>query len=104
MTLGALRDHFQHGATPTELSDYMKSAYGKEVDRNSISPQLSRLKEEGMVEVLSNGKWELTRQGTEIMRSRYGSDPALFRKFLAAGDVDNSAEPEIPRKRFRDLK
>jgi DNA-binding transcriptional ArsR family regulator len=83
MILAALRDHFHDGASPTELSDYMKSAYGKDVDRNSISPQLSRLKEEGMVDMLSNGKWKLSRHGLGILR--YGNQPP--RKYLAAGDM-----------------
>jgi len=68
MIIGALRDHFHfHGATPTELSEYMKAAYGREVDRNSISPQLARLRDEGMVEqptgLLNEGRWQLTRRG-----------------------------------------
>jgi hypothetical protein len=49
MALAALRDHFHKGATPSEIRDYIKIAYGREVDRNSISPQLARLREEGFV-------------------------------------------------------
>jgi hypothetical protein len=49
MILHALIDHFREGATPSELSGYIKVAYGREVDRNSISPQLARLREEGLV-------------------------------------------------------
>jgi DNA-binding transcriptional ArsR family regulator len=68
MILRALRDHFENGASPTELRDYMRAAFGKEVDRNSISPQLARLREEGMVDMLNDGKWKLSRQGIGIMR------------------------------------
>jgi DNA-binding transcriptional ArsR family regulator len=82
MILGALRDHFHfHGATPTELSDYMKTAYGRDVDRNSISPQLARLRDEGFVEqptgLLNEGRWQLTRAGRW-----YGDDA---RKTIAGG-------------------
>ena len=67
MILNALRDHFVDGATPTELSDYFRTAYGKVVHRNSISPQLARLREEGSVEqppgLLNEGKWKITRAG-----------------------------------------
>jgi DNA-binding transcriptional ArsR family regulator len=63
MILRALRDHFDGGATPTELRDYMWSAFNKNVDRNSISPQLARLRDEGLVEqppeLLNEGKWRL---------------------------------------------
>jgi hypothetical protein len=81
MILSALRDHFHDGATPTELSEYMQNAYARAIDRNSISPQLGRLREEGMVDMLNNGKWKLSRQGIGIMR--YGNSPA--RRTIAGG-------------------
>jgi hypothetical protein len=65
MILRALSDHFHDGATPTELREYMRAAYSRDVDRNSISPQLARLRDEGHVQnanVLNeSGKWQLTR-------------------------------------------
>jgi hypothetical protein len=66
MILRALRDHFHNGATPSELRDYMRTAYGRDVDRNSIGPQLARLREEGTIEQPNtlasgdSGKWRLT--------------------------------------------
>jgi hypothetical protein len=68
MILDALRDHFLAGATPSELRDYIRVAYGREVDRNSISPQLARLRDQGHV-LQSNplstlaGKWILAPRG-----------------------------------------
>lgn len=70
MIMNALTDHFQNGATPSELRDYMRNAYGREIDRNSIGPQLARLREEGAVEAAkfnegkpdegaTVGKWRL---------------------------------------------
>jgi hypothetical protein len=67
MILSALKDHFHNGASPTELRDYMRTVYGREIDRNSISPQLARMREEGTVEqppgLLNEGKWIITRAG-----------------------------------------
>jgi hypothetical protein len=65
MILRALNDHFKKGATPSELSDYMRTAYGRIVDRNSISPQLARLRDEGLVQNTNalSGHWELTLRG-----------------------------------------
>jgi hypothetical protein len=68
MVLDALKDHFHEGATPSELRDYIRVAYRREVDRNSISPQLSRLREEGLVLQLDGpavlpGRWILTPPG-----------------------------------------
>lgn len=73
MILRALNDHFHQGATPSELRDYFKTAYGKEIDRNSISPQLARLREERLVQntnaLNESGKWQLSVRGslTEAM-------------------------------------
>jgi hypothetical protein len=89
MIMGALNHHFQQGATPSELSEYMRTAYGREIDRNSVSPQLARLREEGLVENTNalNGKWMLTLRAdltrtlenidqvhSERSRRWYGSD------------------------------
>lgn len=63
MILSALKDHFHDGATPTDLRDYMKNAYERDIDRNSISPQLARLREEGAVRQQPHPdgeKWHLT--------------------------------------------
>jgi hypothetical protein len=70
MILQALGNHFHAGATPSELSDYMKSAYGREVDRNSISPQLARLREEGLVQntnaLNESGRWKVSVRGSIV--------------------------------------
>jgi len=65
MILRALNDHFHEGATPSELSEYMRAAYRREVDRNSISP-LARLREERLVQNTNalSGKWQLALRGT----------------------------------------
>jgi hypothetical protein len=70
MIVGALNHHFHQGATPSELSEYMRTAYGREVDRNSISPQLARLREEGLVQntnaLNESGKWQLSVRGSLV--------------------------------------
>jgi hypothetical protein len=74
MIVYALRDHFHNGATPAELRDYIRTAYGREVDRNSISPQLTRLRDEHRVEqqvgLLNEGKWWLTAIGRQYDHPR----------------------------------
>jgi hypothetical protein len=44
----------------------MRNAYGRDVDRNSISPQLTRLRDEGLVQNTNalTGKWEIVLRGT----------------------------------------
>jgi DNA-binding transcriptional ArsR family regulator len=63
--LGALRDHFHNGATPVELREYIKMVYSKEVDRNSISPQLARLRDNGMIEQSPEGFWRLAKSADQ---------------------------------------
>jgi hypothetical protein len=71
MILGALRDHFHEGATPAELREYFKHAYGREIDRTSISPQLTRMRDDGIIEQPPSsgegGKWRLTMRGDLTM-------------------------------------
>lgn len=45
----ALSERFQNGATANQLLDYFKSAWGREIMRTSLSPQLSRLKQDGKI-------------------------------------------------------
>jgi DNA-binding transcriptional ArsR family regulator len=87
MILSALHDHFHHGASPTGLSNYMKAVYKRDIDRNSISPQLARLREDGMVDQLSDGKWRLSNQGKSAMS--YGT--------TLREDIQNAAE-QVERK------
>jgi hypothetical protein len=67
LILQALRDFFRDGATPSELSQFFKTAYNRTVDRGSISPQLARLRGQGAVEQRTGAgiesKWFLTRAG-----------------------------------------
>jgi hypothetical protein len=45
----ALLDNFREGASPAQLREFIRDAYGREIDRSSLSPQLSRLKAAGVV-------------------------------------------------------
>jgi hypothetical protein len=45
----ALLDNFRDGASPAQLREFIRDAYGREIERSSLSPQLSRLKTAGVV-------------------------------------------------------
>lgn len=49
LALQALREQFATGATAADLLSFIETAYDRKIDRASFSPQLSRLKEEGLV-------------------------------------------------------
>lgn len=60
----ALDEHFTNGATANELLDFFRNAWGRnDIIRTSLSPQLSRLKREGVV-TLRGMKWHLTAAST----------------------------------------
>jgi hypothetical protein len=94
MILAALRSHFHKGATPTELREYIKTAYDRDVDRNSISPQLARLRDDKLVEQygFGDGKWKLTRGARWYDKS----DPESVKQDEPADDP--ARDPNKPRR------
>ncbi len=58
MVVAALRDR-PNGGDAYAIINAIKEKYGKDIPRPSMSPQLSRLKEDGYLE-LRNGNWCLT--------------------------------------------
>lgn len=55
----ALAEQFERGATSNELLDFFADAWGRsDIARTSLSPQLSRLKQEGQI-ILIGQKWSL---------------------------------------------
>lgn len=63
----ALAEQFERGATANELLDFFADAYARDdIQRTSLSPQLSRLKQEGTI-ILIGQKWSLpTVQNREV--------------------------------------
>lgn len=47
----------RYGATTAELRERLKNMFDRDVETSSLSPQLSRLREDGVLS-LENGKWK----------------------------------------------
>jgi hypothetical protein len=59
LVLKALEEQFERGATANELLDFFRDVYGRgEIARTSLSPQLSRLKQDRQI-ILIGQKWSL---------------------------------------------
>ena len=59
MVVKALSEYFKNGATANELLDFFKEEWGREIMRTSLSPQLSRLKNDNIIRL--EGKiWHLS--------------------------------------------
>jgi hypothetical protein len=70
MILTALSSHFHDGATPAELRTFIKDVFGREIDRTSMSPQLTRLREDGAVEQ-TDRKWRLSERARQRGAANY---------------------------------
>lgn len=72
----ALDEHFENGATAIEMLDFFADAWGRnDIVRTSLSPQLSRLKREGVI-TLHGIKWRLADSGQENGPEDESSGPA----------------------------
>jgi hypothetical protein len=49
LALKALEDHFYEGATQAQLREFIKDAYDRDIQPASLSPQLSKLKDDNLV-------------------------------------------------------
>jgi hypothetical protein len=49
LVIKALDEHFREGATTQQLSDFFRDAWGRNIERASLSPQLSRLQSDGAI-------------------------------------------------------
>ncbi len=44
-----LREHFHAGATTRQMLDFFRDAWGRDIERTNLSPQISRLYQEGII-------------------------------------------------------
>lgn len=79
MILKALWTGFRKtGATPAQLRQFISDAYGRDIDRNSMSPQISRLRQEGLLKQKGGeDNWRLTVAAVGRIQGErwYGPDP-----------------------------
>jgi hypothetical protein len=66
LVVQALTDHFTSGTTQARLREFIRDAYGRDIASGSLSPQLARLIDEGVL-MRMDGKYVLV--GTEIIRT-----------------------------------
>jgi hypothetical protein len=59
LVVKALREHLHHGATTRELLDFFRDAWGRNIERTNLSPQVSRLFQDGTIR-RQGTRWVLT--------------------------------------------
>ena len=94
----------RHGATASEIRESIKNEFGREIEGTSLSPQLSRLRDDGYVDVHEN-RWKLTNPRAKTAMSLTNNPNFVGRQMSSAlhdhaneapsGDDPDSA-PESP--------
>ncbi len=59
LVVKALEEHFHDGATTRQLLDFFRDAWGREVERTNLSPQISRLYHDEEIGRSKEGAWFL---------------------------------------------
>ena len=89
LVMKALRDHLAEGATSNELLDFFASEWGRnDVMRTSLSPQLTRLKEAGEIEL--RGKvWHKRERERESVIDQLEKLTNAMMKVNASDDIED---------------
>jgi hypothetical protein len=94
LILRALVDNFPEGATTQELREFLANAYRRIVDRTSLSPQISRLYADNIVQRGQEPhSWKLNPGVTERLKNEYGIlVPTVYR--IDPSEVDAASPPD----------
>jgi len=65
----ALKEHFADGASTNQLREFFRDAWGRDIERTSLSPQLSRLYTDQIID-RRGGRWFL-KPVTPIKRHKF---------------------------------
>jgi hypothetical protein len=71
MVLGLLRGNKRfrlYGATATQIRDAIKDTFNRDVARESLSPTLSRMRDEGLIDQAPGGHWTLAEPGNPFVK------------------------------------
>jgi hypothetical protein len=92
LVIKALFEHFYLGATTRELLDFFRDAWGRKLERSNLSPQISRLAQDGIIERVEGGHWCLTPKGyTETELEMMGHWPQAVSSKAAEDHSDERA-------------
>lgn len=77
LVLKALVEHFTDGATTRQLLAFFRDAWGRDIARANLSPQLSRLMRDGMIARGQDARWFLIDPDAERVASD-GNNPIIL--------------------------
>jgi len=76
LVIRALTEHFANGATAKQLREFFRDAYGRDIKRNNLAPQISRLHKDGLIETTENGIWKLNKNPLTMLSQTMLNDEA----------------------------
>jgi len=96
LILKALNDHFPTGATVSQLVEFFREQWGRDIEKQSLSPQLTRLFTAGLI-----GQFEEGREWFHIYQGDKGGRHAYRNR--TTGDINwkfpsQAAQDDIPAK------
>jgi hypothetical protein len=97
LILKALFQHFPDGATSRQLREFIRDGWGRDIERENLSPQMSRLKMDGSIaQDEATKKWRLTTQGSLIAIGHWPADARHkpSESIPASSDAPESADRE----------
>jgi hypothetical protein len=74
LVVKALSEHFPQGATAKQLRDFFRDAWGREIARENLSPQLSRLRWDKIIGWKEPHLWFLVPQQSEASSENHSED------------------------------
>jgi hypothetical protein len=84
------REFRYYGAKASQIREFIRDAYGRDIDRATLSPQITRLQRDGLIKADGGGVWRLAeRPGVWRFKGGLNTDEA------ATGNDPDSA-PESP--------
>jgi hypothetical protein len=107
LIIHALNEHFRSGASSKQLRDFIRDAWNRDIERTNLSPQLSRLKADGTVELDDQGNWILIKSikemAIEALFDTKGKTTEQIRQFIR-DTYGRSIEPSRLRPQLNGLR
>lgn len=90
LIMQALVDNFPDGATAVQLREFLRNAYGRDVTRESLSPQLSRLYASSILERGEGNTWRFSFNVTDKVLVAFGVTTPFLKRLLEEDDSETA--------------
>jgi len=106
LVLSAFKSNRQfrfYGATSNEIREFIKDAFNREIARESLSPTLSRMRDDKLVELSPGGHWVLAEPRNALGPIPPGFQPNTGNPEEMKTTFENALDSISKNRRIRDL-